>query len=205
MKENFIQTEFIQIPKLKDKEFIMCASGEFHSLALSKNNEIFGWGSIEFGKLSVKSNFSYGKNKKKFILEPENIFKEFSYFQTGKIKSIACGVNHSSFVNNYGDCFTWGSALSGKLGITKEKIILRIEKYDGNEIGDNYYIRFPLKIQFETNKSNISLIFLIIKFLFKSITYNKFNCILSKFLNNINYFYPRKKFFRFAKKKKNCD
>ena len=53
-KTNEISDFFQRIPLLRKLNFITVSCGEFHTMALSeRKDEIYGWGSIHFGKLGI--------------------------------------------------------------------------------------------------------------------------------------------------------
>ena len=62
-KINEISDFFQRIPLLKKHNFVTASCGEFHTMALTeKKDEVYGWGSIHFGKLGKTKIF--GNNKK---------------------------------------------------------------------------------------------------------------------------------------------
>lgn len=127
---------FTLILKLRNTKFKMIASGEFHSLALSENNDVYGWGSCLFGRLGEK----FWKEGEEAILEeneneikrigaaediklielPELLYENPSRKSNKEMKFVGCGPTHSASINKHGEVFTWGSGICGKLGVKLE-------------------------------------------------------------------------------------
>ena len=72
--------------------------GDYHSIAINKEGQAFGWGEDEHGAIGVRISSSY---------EPAQI--KFSVKQMGaKIKQISAGANHSCFLSKDGEVFACG-------------------------------------------------------------------------------------------------
>ena len=112
---------------------IFCISvscGNEHSLLLSKENKVYGFGNNEDGVLCLND-----KNSKTFI--PKLItFGDY----TNKIKNISCGTAHNLALTTDGKIFAWGSSQGGQLGIP-ENLLLNMPNF-----AENYYISQPLII-----------------------------------------------------------
>lgn len=115
------QHTFIKIPSLKDEKFLQITSGEFHNLALTNKQEVYGWGKGDYGKLGqeilipIDGGASSGiKN----VLLPRKIKK------LTNIKYVSSGINHSACIDEDGEPYIWGAVQMGRLGIQKEDLKL---------------------------------------------------------------------------------
>lgn len=89
---------------------IKISCGEWHSLALSSQGQIVGWGKNHCGQL--------GNNdcKKIFPIHQIDITKIINDFSQGIIKNIACGQNFSFLLFENGKLYSSGNNSSGQLG-----------------------------------------------------------------------------------------
>ena len=89
------QKTFKALKFFEDKKEIIkdISIAEFHSLALTNNGEIYGWGGNLFNKLSHNNGL---------CLAPSKIFIK------RKIISIACGDYHSCALSENGSVYPWG-------------------------------------------------------------------------------------------------
>jgi hypothetical protein len=93
--------EFTLIPGLIGKEIVNVQCGGFHTLALSKNGEVYAFGSNTFGQLGL------GDRKSRSTPTKLNL---------KNIKSIHCGYAYSCAINQSGECFGWGFNKNGRAG-----------------------------------------------------------------------------------------
>lgn len=114
------QDIFKPLPDLMRIKFIQISSGEFHNLALTEENVVYGWGKSEYGKLAQDTFLSYGSPDTKL----QNIILPKQIEDLENITEVNCGVNHSACLNDEGDVFIWGCTLSGRLGIAREDLRL---------------------------------------------------------------------------------
>ena len=128
---------FCPVMAIRTKKFKMVACGEFHTLALSDNNEVYGWGSSLFGKLGE----NYWKQGEELMLEaptqgnarrnvtedvkliviPSILYENKENKSNRQMKFVGSGPTHSASINKHGECFAWGSSISGKLGVKPEE------------------------------------------------------------------------------------
>ncbi|RHZ85592.1 hypothetical protein Glove_63g70 [Diversispora epigaea] len=92
-----------------EKFFINVACGENHCLALTRDGEVFSWGSGRYGQLGHGNLISLDKSDKPKVIE---------FLQGLKITSIACGAWHSAVISDSGDLYTFGWNNLGRLGIS---------------------------------------------------------------------------------------
>ncbi|EGR31729.1 regulator of chromosome condensation, putative [Ichthyophthirius multifiliis] len=131
----FCQNKPFNISKLTDKHFSQIAVSSTHTVGISTQKKLFGWGSTEFCslgeltdqklKLSVMNNklFSFGKEDfSRLGLGQINIKHTEKPVQIKitpkliKIQGIACGKNHCLMWNQAGQIYSWGDGTYGKLG-----------------------------------------------------------------------------------------
>lgn len=91
----------------------IAASYNSHSLALTKDGEIYGWGYNYYGQLAQGTTKSTAR-----VTTPTKI--STSYFD-GKITAIAAGYNFSMAITENGTLYTWGINTYGELGIGSTK------------------------------------------------------------------------------------
>jgi alpha-tubulin suppressor-like RCC1 family protein len=77
----------VEITKLKGKNIVDIACGDFHSLALDDQGRVYSWG----GGGSSKNKGQLGHGNMKDISQPE----EIKFFSSIQVKHIACGDYHT--------------------------------------------------------------------------------------------------------------
>jgi E3 ubiquitin-protein ligase HERC2 len=80
--------------------------GQDHTLAVTSNGKVFGWGSPKYGKLGQL-------DQKSDILLPRQIGGVLSDV---KVVSVCCGESHSCAIDSEGKLYTWGFGGSGFSG-----------------------------------------------------------------------------------------
>ena len=82
----------------------------YHSFAISKSGAVFGWGKNVFGQLGVSDSGDrwYPTLVKALRLQ--------------KVKSIACGEDHTVVLTSEGGVFTFGHGQFGQLGMKRRKV-----------------------------------------------------------------------------------
>jgi len=88
-------------------EFSLFEMAKYHSIAITPNNQVYGWGNNQFGQLGELSNSS------------SNIVNLTHYFELSTnedIIDIALGDFHSSILTSEGHLFAWGSNAQGQIG-----------------------------------------------------------------------------------------
>lgn len=146
------QDYFLPIPDLKNVKFLQISSGEFHVLALSVSKEVYGWGKAEYGKLGIDIQLSLDETDTRV----RNVLLPIKIRSLENISYVSSGVNHSACVNENGEVFVWGSALMGRLGISKHNL-KTLKKL--NRMRNQLYtqvLHSPHKLQehFEEGKGN---------------------------------------------------
>eukprot|EP00825_Cyclidium_porcatum_P046805 TRINITY_DN745_c0_g1_i2.p1 TRINITY_DN745_c0_g1~~TRINITY_DN745_c0_g1_i2.p1 ORF type:complete len:1060 (+),score=235.51 TRINITY_DN745_c0_g1_i2:76-3255(+) len=110
-----------QIIKLSNKKIIQIACGEFHTMVLTSDKDIYAWGRGFEGQLGLKLQQTasapqfLGFFYKKFECDSKNysIKKEVKIV----IKQIACGAYHSMAITDEGQLYVWGENKLGQCGI----------------------------------------------------------------------------------------
>ena len=92
-----------RLTEVIDSNVVKVSCGNNHSLALTSEGLLYGWGHNKFGQLADNKSDKHPKPIQMDISEP--------------IKSIACGLNHSMALTSSGKVFIWGLANEGRLGI----------------------------------------------------------------------------------------
>jgi hypothetical protein len=112
--ENKNQPEIHISLSKKNIDRIIC--GSKHSFAISKDNDIYAWGSNSFGQLGIDD-----ITKPRRRLEPE-LINRFRILNE-KVVNICCGKNHSIALTENGDVYRWGSNIYGQSGIVNGYLI----------------------------------------------------------------------------------
>ena len=104
------------VEDLINYEIVDVSCGRNHTIALSKEGIVFGWGEGQFGSLGVDSRentwvpiivqyfWDYGRLN--YFAYMNNLIKILYQL---KIKKISAGCYHTGFVSENGDVFIWGS------------------------------------------------------------------------------------------------
>ncbi|XP_028027224.1 probable E3 ubiquitin-protein ligase HERC4 isoform X3 [Bombyx mandarina] len=94
------------LSKWKESDHIQAvAAGEFHSLYLSNSGHLYSCGNNDVGQLGRQTESDNGKNPA--LVET---------FKDCTISTIACGLQHSLAIDEWGQPFSWGSDSMGQLG-----------------------------------------------------------------------------------------
>jgi RCC1 and BTB domain-containing protein len=88
--------------------------GPFHSLALTKNGEVYAWVSNRLGLIGIRS-------KKDHQLLPIKV----NGLHNEKVIQISCGFWHSMALTESGNVFSWGDNQFGQLGFEYFRLINR--------------------------------------------------------------------------------
>ena len=78
------------------------AVGAQHSLAVSENGTLWGWGDNEYGQTGVEG--EQNAMSIAIVQEPREIRKLSQY----RVEKIACGSEYSLALTRSGDVFAWG-------------------------------------------------------------------------------------------------
>nr|QBK90128.1 MAG: regulator of chromosome condensation protein [Pithovirus LCPAC102] len=101
--------------------------GDYHTIIIDGNNELWSFGYNKFGQLGLEDN-----NNKKI---PTKI--EFNY----KVKSVSCGEFHTIIIDENDELWGFGNNYHGQLGLG---------------VGNNDSINIPTKIEFNYKVKSIS-------------------------------------------------
>lgn len=133
---------------------IKIAAGQNHSLALTKDNKIYAWGSCEEGQLGIGRVNIYAWKPQEVIL-PDDIIRE------EKIINIVCGFYHSILYTDRNTILSWGYNKNGCLGIGDEKIYdipTEIKKMDKSKKILQVYASLSLTLIVVKNKDDIEIV-----------------------------------------------
>lgn len=99
--------DLMQITTLEvfgDKTFAKVCAAEEHSLAVSKDGEVYVWGKNRYGKLGNKTETEDQPTPYRLLGLPLDITQ------------ISCYTNHTLVLTKTGDIYSWGCGGSGRLG-----------------------------------------------------------------------------------------
>jgi alpha-tubulin suppressor-like RCC1 family protein len=122
----------IKIPtKINLSDVVKISCGGYHSIALTKTNDLHIWGNNSYHQLGQGTNIN-------FVSCPMLI--QASDFDYGSIKQISCGHSHSMILTKSGKVYAWGSNGCNQLSYSgqKDEIIRSPQKLIlGNTTGRN--------------------------------------------------------------------
>lgn len=110
------------IPNLENKKIVQIACGMFHSLALSREGDLYSWGMGFEGQLGLTAQY-------KVVSSPRYV----KFFYKKPVKFVACGHNYSLCITYDNKLYGWGENKLGQLGLGKIQIVERptlIELFD---------------------------------------------------------------------------
>lgn len=109
----YINSLFLSLFEIKIR------SSEFHSIALTSSNEIYGWGSNYHGQLGLGHNIEQNTPQR----APNLI---------SNIKELICGYNHSMALTESNEIYGWGSNYYRQLGFTDNILFNNPQKLSFN-------------------------------------------------------------------------
>lgn len=100
-KKNSVPFEITpqKVSWLTEKQIQFISIGASHMCALSKNGELYGWGSNRNGQLGIASESSRESGTPQLI-------QDLKY--QGKVVQVSCGGEHTAAVTDSGKLYTWG-------------------------------------------------------------------------------------------------
>ena len=98
-----------ELPKKVDhlSNIVKVKCGIDYTIAMDKDGKLYSWGSNRYGQLGVQGTNTYKLNKPTQIHLPHS---------AGKVVDFACGEEHSAFLTDKGEVYTWGYGNDGQLG-----------------------------------------------------------------------------------------
>jgi alpha-tubulin suppressor-like RCC1 family protein len=84
--------------------------GRNFNIILNSKNELYSWGSAYGGRLGIGNINNIDINH--MVIKPTKIQGNY-----GKITQISCGSEHTGFINDQGELYTFGYNASGQLGV----------------------------------------------------------------------------------------
>lgn len=94
----------ILLKALEGKRIKQIDCGDFHSLALEENGNLYSWGAGQKGECG------HGK------FEDVEVPTKVRFFEGRKIAQIAAGNHHSLALTNKNELFAWGDGRYGQCG-----------------------------------------------------------------------------------------
>ncbi|KAK4532772.1 hypothetical protein CCYA_CCYA13G3629 [Cyanidiococcus yangmingshanensis] len=112
---------------IQNLKIVKVASGDRHSLALTDDGRVYGFGSNEYGQLGLSSEVEEVEEKK-LAANRESIFPEPRLLHHGalagrRIVLVACGERHSVALSDAGEVICWGYGKNGQLGLGEKTTI----------------------------------------------------------------------------------
>lgn len=103
------------LPKGSKKGIVSIETGAYHSFAISKTGDVYGWGLNNFGETGIPDNAG---EDDAVILKPQVI----KSLQGKTITSIKGGGHHSLAATSDGDCLIWGRIDGHQIGIADDEL-----------------------------------------------------------------------------------
>ena len=113
-----------KIPSLSKCKVIQLAGGANHSTAVTSDGRCFAWGRMDVGQLG--NDFTPEQRQDEKLLRrgiqgrPQVCAKPLLVPGVGQVVNVACGVDHTLFVNTDGKAFSTGFGFNGQLGHRSE-------------------------------------------------------------------------------------
>lgn len=89
------------------KDIIKVECGNDYTIALDKNGNLYSWGSNRYGQLGTTQANLQKYNVPTMIHLPHG---------SSHVIDFSCGEEHSAFLNDKGEAYTWGYGNDGQLG-----------------------------------------------------------------------------------------
>lgn len=109
-----------RIPSLSGIDVLEMAGGGNHSVAMTRWGSCFAWGRMDIGQLGVDFAADQLNDDSLFLRDSRNIprvcLKPVAVTHIGKVCAVACGNDHTLFLNNESAIFSAGFGDSGQLG-----------------------------------------------------------------------------------------
>lgn len=128
------------LPKGPRKGMTTIGTGDYHSFAVSKTGDVYGWGLNNFGETGIPDNAG---EDDAVVLKPQVIVS----LKGKTVVSIKGAAHHSIAATEEGDCLVWGRMDGAQAGIAQadlakipEDAIVRDEK------GKPRILRFPQRV-----------------------------------------------------------
>lgn len=100
------------LPNLQNIKIVQIACGMYHSLALSKDGDLYAWGMGFEGQLGLSGKYKVASSP-----------RYLTHFYKRPVKFIACGHNFSLCITNDSKLWGWGENKLGQLGLGKIQIV----------------------------------------------------------------------------------
>lgn len=119
------------LPNLLSIKIVQIACGMYHSLALSREGDLYAWGMGFEGQLGLSGKYRVASSP-----------RYLTHFYKMPVKFIACGHNFSLCITNDSRLWGWGENKLGQLGLGKTQIVekpthIEILDLPGNQEGCN--------------------------------------------------------------------
>jgi len=124
-----------QITALKKIKISKIACGDSHSMALSENGDLYGWGAAACGQLGMEHFMHRPRDFENWAYEPlPSLIVEL---KGKKVVRVACGEAHTLALTESGILYSFGASNCGQLGIPKEEMLERTKQRTVRFPGDN--------------------------------------------------------------------
>mmetsp|Transcript_6640 Transcript_6640/g.6491 ORF Transcript_6640/g.6491 Transcript_6640/m.6491 type:complete len:569 (+) Transcript_6640:716-2422(+) len=130
---------FMPIPKqietLKKTKISYIACGDSHSMAVTVNGELYGWGAAACGQLGIEDTAYLPKDQEESPYEPlPRLITELK----GKIvTSVACGEAHTLVLTDRGVLYSFGASSCGQLGLLQQDLTDNTKRRIARSIRDS--------------------------------------------------------------------
>ncbi|QPG98366.1 hypothetical protein C2857_007536 [Epichloe festucae Fl1] len=128
----------MKIPDLCGKGVTMLDGGGHHSSAVTSDGKCFVWGRLDGGQLGIELSKTQLEddtlvrhdeyNKPRICLRP------IAVPEVGDVETVACGTDHTIFINKEGVGFATGFGSVGQLGLGNEDDVHTVQRMRGKDI-----------------------------------------------------------------------
>ena len=114
-KDKKYQATPARVQGLRGQRITQVICGDFHSLALSDQGEVFAWGSARYGTLGIGDFSRLPSDPSDELDKYQATATQVQGLDGHRITQVACGEFHTVVLSEEGIVFAWGSAQHGRL------------------------------------------------------------------------------------------
>ncbi|KAJ2960783.1 hypothetical protein NQ176_g11036 [Zarea fungicola] len=130
----------VKIPALCGKGVTMLAGGAHHSVAVTSSGECLVWGRLDGGQLGLRFSEEQITNKNQVRCDergkPRICLVPTAVSGLGTVSHVACGTDHTLFINKDGHAFSTGFGSEGQLGLGADDDVDVAQQIQGKHIKD---------------------------------------------------------------------
>ncbi|KAI1357219.1 regulator of chromosome condensation 1/beta-lactamase-inhibitor protein II [Xylaria arbuscula] len=135
----------VKIRHLCQKEVTVLAGGAFHSAAITVGGQCFVWGRTDYGRLGVQFTPEQTQDEDNIRCDdrgkPRICLRPTAVPNVGHAVDVACGTDHTLFINKSGAGYSSGVGDQGQLGLGAEDEIEVATLIKAKAVRDRFLVR----------------------------------------------------------------